>query len=256
MIAILSPAKKLLPFEKTPAIAVENTKAVFDKEAQELINILRKKTVEEIATLMKLSPALAQLNFERYNNWNLKHHLQNAQTAVLTFNGAAYLGLDAATFSSQALAYSQKHLRILSGLYGLLKPLDLMQAYRLEMGTRLENTQGKNLYHFWGEKIQQQLQKELNADDNILVNLASNEYFKAVKAKDLKAKIITCHFKDRNKAGEYKTIMAYAKKARGMMARYIIQNEIEQIEDLKAFDTEKYSFSPAMSTENEFTFVR
>jgi len=205
---------------------------------------------------MKLSPKLADLNYERYQRWEINHTIENSRQNVLTFNGAAYLGLDAKSLSIQDLEYSQNHLRILSGLYGILKPLDLLQEYRLEMGTKLKVNNTKTLYEFWGNKIQNQLQQELNAQDKILVNLASNEYSKVVNLKKLDAKIITCHFKDMSKSGEYKTIMTYAKTARGLMTRFIIKNKISNSEELQAFDYKGYFYSQERSTENDLVFLR
>lgn len=257
MIVILSPAKNLVATDKTVACALDCTQPNFLDEAQALINILKEKKAQEIAKLMHVSDAIADLNYERYHSWAKTHNAKNARHAVLTFNGAAYQGLDAASFSNQELEYSQKHLRILSGLYGILKPLDYFQDYRLEMGTRLENENGTNLYHFWSDKLNQSLQKDLNKNGNILVNLASNEYSKALKLESLDARIITCHFKDKSKTtGEYKTIMAYAKKARGLMSRFIIKNKTTNPEDLLAFDYEDYRYDAKSSSETELTFLR
>jgi len=255
MIVILSPAKKL-DFETEINKEITFTIPAYLNDSQELINVLKKKSSKEIGALMKLSQTLSELNFERYQKWAKKHTLKNARQNVLSFNGAAYAGLNAPSLSLEDLEYSQNHLRILSGLYGILKPLDLLQAYRLEMGTRLQTGKGTNLYQFWGDKLSKALTKELKADDNILVNLASNEYSKVLDLKKMNARIITCHFKDMSKSGEYKTIMTYAKTARGLMTRYIIKNKITKPEDLIAFDYKGYFYSKANSTENEFTFLR
>ena len=256
MIVLLSPAKNLVDKQKTVFCNLQNTKPLFLKEAEELIDILKKKKATEIGKLMKLSEKLSDLNYKRYKTWNKSHTNKNSRHALLTFNGAVYLGLDAANFSEEELNFSQKHLRILSGLYGLLKPLDYFQDYRLEMGTKLKTKAGTNLYHFWDNKITNQLNKDLKKQGKVIVNLASNEYFKAVQAKNIDAKIITCNFKDKNKSGEYKTIMTYAKTARGLMAKFIVKNQITNAEDLKAFDLEGYYFSSELSTENELTFLR
>lgn len=256
MIAILSPAKNLVAPEKTIECKLACTKPMFLNEAEVLIGLLKQKNTQEIAKLMKVSEAIAGLNFERYQTWEKKHTAKNARHAILSFNGAAYQGLDAATFTEKELNYSQNHLRILSGLYGILKPLDFFQDYRLEMGTRLENEHGTNLYHFWSNKLTKSLQKDLDKSGNILVNLASNEYSKALNLDQLKAEIITCNFKDKSKSGEYKTIMAYAKKARGLMSRFILKNELKNPEELLAFDYEGYRYDAKSSSEIEFTFLR
>lgn len=255
MIAILSPAKKL-DFTSPIDANLPFTKPVNLKEAEELIAVLKQKSAKEIGDLMKLSPALADLNYERYQNWTKRHTQKNARQNVLSFNGAAYLGLDAPSLTEEELIYSQDHLRILSGLYGILKPLDLLKEYRLEMGTRLKTEKGTNLYQFWGDKVTKSLKKDLKKQGNILVNLASNEYSKVLDLNALDARVITCHFKDMSKSGEYKTIMTFAKSARGMMTRYIIKNKLTNPEDLIGFDYKGYFYSEANSTENELTFLR
>jgi hypothetical protein len=204
---------------------------------------------------MKLSDKLAGLNVARYESWAPPFTLANAKQAVLAFKGDVYTGLDAETLDEDGLAFAQNHLRILSGLYGVLKPLDLMQAYRLEMGTKLANPAGKDLYAFWGDDIQDSLKAEPALEDNVLINLASNEYFKAVKAKTLAARIITPVFKDW-KNGQYKMISFYAKKARGLMSRYIIDHRLNEPEQIKAFDYEGYRFSEEMSKGDEWVFIR
>lgn len=255
MIVILSPAKKM-DFTSEIDLSLQHSVSEYLNESEKLISVLKKMSVVEIGSLMKLSPKLADLNFERFQKWEKEHTKKNARQNILSFNGAAYLGLDAKSLSEDELNYSQQHLRILSGLYGILKPLDLLQEYRLEMGTRLKTIKGKNLYDFWEEKIMINLQKILNKQNKILINLASNEYSKVVKLKNLDARVITCHFKDMSKSGEYKTIMTYAKKARGLMTRFIIKNRIKNPEELIAFDYEGYFYSEEMSTENELTFLR
>jgi cytoplasmic iron level regulating protein YaaA (DUF328/UPF0246 family) len=205
--------------------------------------------------LMSISPKLGELNANRFQTWQLPFTPGNAKQALLAFKGDVYTGLDADTFSESDFAFSQKHLRILSGLYGVLKPLDLIQPYRLEMGTKLGNARGPNLYHFWDNKLTESLDKELESDDNVLINLASNEYFKSVKVKSLKARMITPVFKDM-KNGQYKMISFYAKKARGLMSAYIIKNKLEEVESLKGFDSEGYCFNPDMSKGDEWVFTR
>ena len=205
---------------------------------------------------MKISPKLGELNHHRFMNWARPFTPDNAKAAVLAFRGDVYTGLNADSFSDDDFTFAQQHLRILSGLYGLLRPLDLIQPYRLEMGTRFENKDGKNLYEFWDTKITQALNTQLTEiDSQVLVNLASNEYFSAVKLKILKADIITPVFKD-FKNDKYKIISFYAKKARGLMAAYIIQQRITDVEQLKAFDSEGYYFSSEQSTAREWIFLR
>lgn len=253
MIAILSPAKNL-DFDSAIEYPL-STKPDFIKNSQELIDALKTKKSAEIGKLMDISEKLADLNFDRYQNWNIKHSEKNARPAAFAFNGDAYQGLKAETLSADDLLYAQNHLRILSGLYGILRPLDLIQPHRLEMGTSLVNAKGKNLYEFWGNQITDALNKSLKKSGKTLVNVASNEYFKVLNPKAIDARIITCHFKE-YKNGEYKTIMTFAKKARGMMTRYIITNRIENAEDLKGFNEEKYRFQASLSSENEWTFTR
>lgn len=255
MIAILSPAKKLdeSPLSNIP----ENiTEARFLDEAAFLQSYLKKMKTKAIGKLMDLSPNLAELNFERFQKWEQEHTLENSKPAILTFNGDAYLGLEAKKFSQAELDFAQDHLRILSGLYGLLKPLDLIQAYRLEMGRKLNTKKHDNLYGFWGGKINEQLNKDIEESGSpYLINLASAEYSKAANLKQIKAKIITCEFKE-GKNGEYKAIMTFAKKARGMMSRFIIANQINEPEHLKAFDMDNYVFSPERSSEVNYVFIR
>jgi hypothetical protein len=198
---------------------------------------------------------LAALNVGRFNEWQTPFSLENAKQAVLAFNGDVYTGLDAASLDEAGLAFAQKHLRILSGLYGILKPLDLMQPYRLEMGTKFANQKGKDLYAFWGSTLRETLVADAEMADEILINLASNEYFKAVEAKKLKARIITPAFKDW-KNGQYKMISFYAKKARGLMTRYIIDNQINEPELLKGFDYDGYRYSEEMSEAYDWVFIR
>lgn len=254
MLVVLSPAKNL---DLSPAdIPLDATQPVLMSDAQSLAKQCKKLSPADLSSLMGISDKLAILNAERFSSFTTPFTEDNAKPAVLTFNGDVYLGLDASTLSDEDLAFSQQHLRILSGLYGVLKPLDLMQAYRLEMGTRLANNRGDNLYQYWGSTIAKALNSDQDSnDDPVLINLASNEYFKAVDKKTLKAKIITPVFKDEKK-GTYKVISFYAKKARGMMARYIIDKRITNPEQLKQFDTAGYTYSAELSKANEWVFTR
>lgn len=222
--------------------------------AQQLIDTIKPCTPADIASLMKLSDKLATLNVSRYQEWQKEHTPLNSRPAVYTFMGDVYTGLDAYSLNDSDMAYAQKSLRILSGLYGLLKPLDLMQAYRLEMGTRLSNTRGSNLYQFWGDIIVDKINDSLQ-DGELLVNLASNEYFKAVNKKKLAAPLITPNFLD-EKNGQFKVISFYAKKARGLMARYLIENRCETLDEIKAFDLAGYRYDPQQSTKVAPVFIR
>ena len=253
MLTLISPAKTL-DFD-TPPSTRKSTQPQFLQEAEALVEDARRLAPDDIRELMGVSDNIAQLNYARFHNWAPPFTLDNAKQALLAFRGDVYTGLDADTLSSAQLAFAQKHLRILSGLYGLLRPLDLMQPYRLEMGTRFENSRGKDLYAFWGSKITDELNRLLKADDGVLVNLASNEYFKSVRKKELDARLITPQFKDW-KNGQYKMISFYAKKARGLMCRYAIQNNITQADDLKGFDLEGYRFSDEQSDANNWVFLR
>jgi len=254
MLILISPAKSL-DFE-TKSASQNFTEAVFLKESKSLITQLRKLSPDEIADFMGISPKLAQLNFERFLSWQLPFDMENAKQAILAFKGDVYTGIDAESLSEKELQTAQENLRILSGLYGVLKPLDLIQAYRLEMGKKLQTSKGNNLYEFWGDKITNEINKTLQEkEDRYLINLASNEYFKSVNKKKIKAEIITPIFKD-FKNGQYKIISFFAKKARGMMTRFIIQNQLTDPEHLKAFNSEGYIFNPNLSKNNELVFTR
>ncbi|MDP2561308.1 peroxide stress protein YaaA [Psychrobium sp. 1_MG-2023] len=254
MLAVISPAKKL-DFD-TPARDLPIQQCELLDQAQLLIERCKDLTPSDIATLMKLSDKLAGLNAARFGEWHTPFNLDNAKQAIFSFKGDVYVGLDAETLTDEQLAFAQEHLRILSGLYGLLRPLDLMQAYRLEMGTKLDNTRGKNLYEFWGNLITDKLNEALDANNSaVLVNLASTEYFKAVKAKNVKAQIITPVFKD-YKNGQYKIISFYAKKARGLMVRYMIDKQVTTPEQLTAFDYEGYQYDESLSSAKEMVFTR
>lgn len=253
MLMIISPAKTL-DYE-SPLATETHTQPDFLDDACELIDQLKELEPHQICNLMDISDKLGQLNAERFQNWHTPFTPDNARQAVLAFKGDVYTGLDAESFSEDDFQFAQKHLRILSGLYGLLKPLDLMQPYRLEMGTKFENSRGKDLYAFWGSKITKALNQQLAEDDQVLVNLASNEYFKSVKKRELDARLITPQFKDW-KNGKYKMISFYAKKARGLMCRYAIQNQINKAEDLKGFNLDGYYFSEDQSDNNNWVFLR
>jgi cytoplasmic iron level regulating protein YaaA (DUF328/UPF0246 family) len=253
MLMIISPAKTL-DYE-SPLATETHTQPDFLDDACELIDQLKELEPHQVSNLMSISEKLGQLNAERFQSWHTPFTPDNARQAVLAFKGDVYTGLDAESFSEEDFSFAQKHLRILSGLYGLLKPLDLMQPYRLEMGTRFENTRGKDLYAFWGNKITDALNQLLASDDKVLVNLASNEYFKSVQKKHLDARLVTPQFKDW-KNGQYKMISFYAKKARGLMCRYAIQNRITQADDLKGFNLDGYYFSEDQSDNNNWVFLR
>lgn len=254
MLIVLSPAKTL--DYDTPASTEVHSVPDFIGHSANLIAILKQLSPAQVGSLMRISDALAVLNVGRYASWSTSFTRENAKQAILAFDGDVYEGLDAPSLSAKQLAYAQSRIRILSGLYGLLRPLDLMQAYRLEMGTRLPNARGKDLYAFWGELVTEALNRVLaEQKSKALVNLASEEYFKAVKPKLLNAPVITPVFEDW-KGGRYKVISFYAKRARGMMARYAAVNGIRQPEKLKDFDAEGYAFDAAASGENEWFFRR
>ncbi len=254
MLILVSPAKTL-DYE-SPLPTELHSQPEFIDDSAKLIDVCRRLTPADVAKLMKVSDKIAGLNVARFAQWQPEFNLSNARQAIFAFKGDVYTGLEAESLSEQDLTYAQQHLRMLSGLYGLLNPLDLMQPYRLEMGTKLENPQGANLYQFWGEKITHKVNQALaQQGDDILINLASNEYFKAVKPSLVKGKILTPVFKD-SKNGTHKVISFYAKKARGMMARYIIENKIDNLADLQAFDVAGYNFCAAESTGNEIVFKR
>ena len=251
---LLSPAKAL-DYE-TPTHVSTHTQPLFVPQAGELIDVLRKKSPQDIATLMDLSDQLAGLNVARYQAWQPTFTTANAKQAVLAFNGDVYEGLDARTLGEEDLAWVQEHVCILSGLYGVLRPLDLMQPYRLEMGTRLETPRGKNLYQFWGTQIADYLNQRAAADKTpVVVNLASEEYFKSVDKKALKPRVVTCVFEEL-KAGRYKVISFMAKRARGLMVRYAVSKRIGTVEGLKGFDLEGYQFVPAASETDRLVFRR
>jgi len=254
MLMVISPAKTL--DYDTPPVIDKSTQPRFVEHSVELIEVLREKSPQDIAKLMSLSDKLASLNVARYGSWERESTPQNAKQALLAFKGDVYTGLDVSRFDGDDLKAAQSRLRILSGLYGVLRPLDLMQPYRLEMGTKLVNPRGKDLYTFWGERISQWLNEDLEAQgDQVLLNLASQEYFGAVKPKALTARVIDTVFKDQ-KNGQYKIISFYAKKARGLMARYVIKERLQDPEGLKDFNLDGYRFDAASSSENQLVFLR
>ncbi|MCS5563826.1 peroxide stress protein YaaA [Marinobacter qingdaonensis] len=253
MLMVISPAKTL-DYE-SPLATETYTQPDFLDDACELIDQLKELEPHEVSNLMSISDKLGQLNAERFRTWHTPFTPENARQAALAFKGDVYTGLDAESFSEDDFAFAQSHLRMLSGLYGLLRPLDLMQPYRLEMGTKFENKRGKDLYAFWGNIITDELNRLLANDDGVLVNLASNEYFKSVRKKALDARIVTPQFKDW-KNGQYKMISFYAKKARGLMCRFAIQNRITQADDLKGFNLDGYYFSDEQSSGDNWVFLR
>lgn len=249
MIIVVSPAKKLGMEPKK--IVGKATQPQFLNEANALVDILREKSSKDLQKLMSISEKLGDLNADRYQEFETPFTPENAKQAMYAFQGDTYVGLDAESLSEDDAKYAQDHLRILSGLYGLLRPLDLMQAYRLEMGTKLENKNGKNLYDFWGDK----LTNALNKESGPVINLASNEYISSIQADDLKDGMITPVFKELKENGP-KVIGLFAKRARGMMTRYIIENRIEDVADLKNFDIDGYQFQPKASSDSELVFLR
>jgi hypothetical protein len=254
MLIIVSPAKKL--DETTPAPVETHSQPELIEDARALIAVLQQKDSFQVADLMKLSMKLADLNVERYQNWYTPFTPENAKQAVYAFRGDVYQGLDADTLSEEDIAFAQSHMRILSGLYGLLKPLDLMQPYRLEMGTKLATGRGRDLYAFWGNIITDALNEALAAQgDDVLINLASNEYFKAVKPKALKGRIITPQFRE-YKNGAYKVVSFHAKRARGLMSRFIIEQRLSEPEAIKGFDVDDYRFNPELSDGDTWVFCR
>jgi uncharacterized protein len=254
MLIVVSPAKSL-DFE-TKARTRKFTEPQYLEESTQLVGQLQKLSPEDFSELMHISSDLGELNHSRYANWHTPFDLKNAKQAIFAFKGDVYIGLEAEKFSSTDLNFAQKHLRILSGLYGLLRPLDLMQPYRLEMGSKFKNRKGKNLYDFWGNTLTENLNELLEQDKKpVLINLASKEYFSAIKPKLLNAEIISPVFKDFSN-GKYKIVSFFAKKARGYMAAYIIQNRIKNPVKLKEFDVDGYYYSEEQSTPLSPVFLR
>ena len=254
MLAIISPAKRL-DFE-SPAATRKHTQPGFLEESGELIDELRQLAPPDIADLMGISSKLADLNAERYATWRTPFSRKNARQAILAFKGDVYMGLDAETYTERDFTWAQKHVRILSGLHGLLKPLDLIQPYRLEMGTKLTTRRGTDLYGFWDGKVTAALNEAIAAQKQpLLINLASNEYFNVLDAGRIDARIITPTFKDL-KNGRYKFISFFAKKARGLMTSYIVKNRVSTLKALRAFDWQGYRFRAAQSSADEWVFLR
>lgn len=253
MLLLISPAKTL---DFSPSPIKKYTDTSFTEDSTKLVEVLKKKSADDLKQLMGVSDKIAELNVGRFQSFKTPFDLDNAKQAVLAFRGDVYMGLDADSFDEVDLEFAQQHLRILSGLYGILKPLDLMQPYRLEMGTKLQNKRGKNLYEFWYEKITNRLNEDLKAaGGEYIINLASKEYFKSVKPKLLNGQLINVNFKE-DKNGTYKIVAFFAKKARGMMCHYIIKNKITDPEHLKGFDYDNYVFNEDLSTEKELIFTR
>lgn len=254
MLIVISPAKTL--YNQAPVHFGKSSDIVFLGEARKVVSVMKKKKPAQLAELMDISPKLAELNYQRFQNWSPEFTPENSWQSVLMFNGDVYQGLQAETFTPEDFDFAQNHLRILSGVYGLLKPLDRIQPYRLEMGTSVAIGTKKNLYDFWKTKITARINNELaQQEQKILINLASNEYFSAIDPKKAKARIITPSFKE-NKNGQYQMVSFFAKRARGLMSRFIIQNRISNPEDLKAFDLEGYYFNNQLSKENDWVFTR
>lgn len=249
---VISPAKSLdfirsLPTEST-------SQSCFLKEAESLNEILKTKSPRELSELMSISSSLGELNYERNNTWKLPFNSSNSRQAIYAFNGDVYKGIDAYTIAEEKIHFLQNTVRIISGLYGLLKPLDLIQPYRLEMGTKMSVGSNKNLYEFWRKKLTDSINQELK-EEEVFLNLASNEYIKAIDTKVLKSPMITASFKQ-FKDGSYKTIAIFSKRARGLMTRYIVDNNVDSIEELKGFNSDRYVFSESLSSPNELMFTR
>lgn len=254
MLFLLSPAKTL-DYE-SPLSDLPHTLPEMADESARLIAVLKRKKQADIAELMGLSDALAQLNVQRYKAWSPDFTPHNSRHAVLAFNGDVYEGLDAKTLKPTQLEWAQRHVRILSGLYGVLRPMDWMQPYRLEMGTALATPRGHNLYRFWGERIAHFLNDEQAGDKQpVVINLASQEYFKAVDRKALRARVVTCEFED-FKSGQYKVISFFAKRARGLMARFAITHRVTTVAALEKFNSEGYAFAPEASGDDHLVFRR
>jgi len=254
MLFLLSPAKSL--DYDTPAQVSTHTQPLFTRQSAALIDLLKTKSPQDISSLMKLSDALSGLNVARYQAWSKKFTTENSKQSVLAFNGDVYEGLNAKTLKAAQLDWAQAHLCILSGLYGVLRPLDLMQPYRLEMGTALRTENGSNLYQFWGSQISHYLNERAAAQTTpVIVNLASEEYFKVVDLTTLKARVVSCVFED-YKNGDYKIISFHAKRARGLMVRYAIENKAATVKKLEGFNAEGYAFEAGLSAPDRLVFRR
>lgn len=254
MLIVISPAKTL-DFDTAPSTD-KHSKPDFLRHSRQLIDVLRDRSPDEISSLMGISSKLADLNYQRYTDWHTPFTPANAKQAVLAFKGDVYVGLEVDEYSERDFDYAQKHLRILSGLYGLLRPLDLIQPYRLEMGTSLTNPKGKDLYEFWGKRLTNALNCAIEQENpKVLFNLASQEYWGAIQADAIDARIVTPNFKDW-KNGKYKFISFHAKKARGMMSSYLIKNRVKSVKQAREFDWGGYAFNPSMSDGDAWTFTR
>jgi len=254
MLFLLSPAKAL--DYDTPAHVASHTQPLFTRQSAELIEVLKTQSPQQISSLMKLSDKLSGLNVARYEAWSPTFTAQNSKQAALAFNGDVYEGLNAKTLGESDLQWAQAHVCILSGLYGVLRPLDWMQPYRLEMGTALATARGKNLYQFWGTEIANYLNERAAADASpVVVNLASEEYFKVVDRKALKPRVVTCVFQEL-KAGQYKIISFMAKRARGLMVRYAVEKKLDSVKKLESFNLEGYDYAPDVSEPDRLVFRR
>lgn len=254
MLAVISPAKSLNmePGTESPAV----TRPELLSEAEKLVKIMRRHSPGDLSKLMGISEKLAELNHQRYQDWQPPFEPDNARPALFAFQGDVYQGIEVDEYKKADFAYAQKHVRILSGLYGVLRPLDLMQAYRLEMGTKLKTDRGRTLYEFWGDRITEQLNEAIGQQrGRVLVNLASNEYFGAVRADALNAEVITPVFQDLKK-GKYRVVSFYAKKARGMMVNYMVRNRLKSPGDLRSFDVAGYGFNASLSSADRLVFTR
>lgn len=254
MLIVISPAKNLDYETATPT--KKTSKALYLEQAQQLVDVLKPMAPHKLSKLMSISDKLGVLNHDRYQAWQLPFNKTDTRQALLAFKGDVYIGIDAYNFADDDFEFAQDHLRILSGLYGVLRPLDSVMPYRLEMGTKLKNPVGKDLYEFWGDTITQHLNKQLKKlESKTLVNLASNEYFKSVQPAAVNADIITPIFKDW-KSGQYKVVSFFAKKARGLMSAYIIKNRITDAQKLKKFNWDGYSYNAELSKDNNWVFTR
>jgi cytoplasmic iron level regulating protein YaaA (DUF328/UPF0246 family) len=253
MFIVISPAKRL---DENSRKHHRYTAARNAPKTQELVQILKQFSPSQLQDLMGINPKLAELNVDRFHQFKKRHTEQNSLQAIFAFNGDVFLGLDAKTLNDDVVEYAQDHLRILSGLYGVLRPLDLIQPYRLEMGTSLKTAEWDNLYDFWGDKITNLVKSDMKqSGSDVLLNLASNEYFKSIDAKRLNKRILDVTFKE-NKDGVLKFYPVFGKKARGLMTRYVLENRITDPEELKGFNVENYYFEESLSSDNEFVFVR
>ena len=254
MLFLLSPAKAL--DYDTPAHVKTHTQPLFNSQAAELIDVLKTKSPQDVASLMKLSDTLAGLNVARYEAWSPQFTARNAKQAVLAFNGDVYDGLSAKTLSAEQLDWAQAHVCILSGLYGVLRPLDWMQPYRMEMGTALSTPRGKNLYQFWGTQVADYLNQRVVADTTpVVVNLASEEYFKVVNRQALKPRVVTCVFED-FKGGKYKIISFNAKRARGQMVRFAVEQRLGSVKKLESFEVDGWRYDASVSESDRLVFRR